>query len=225
MSEYQEHKSDYQVNFNWGETFNMTVKAPVVAKRIFNTLSDALAYANNLEDNAVDGVRLTILNDPNGLNNGVYYIKSIGDGTQETPASLEKVSATGNQWFSGTAVTLNDRNFTYRSIKNGDMYLNNSTLDLFKYDVNSGWQFLTNIRMSQPSTGVMYYYLSRDGVNVPEAPLNEWSTTIPTITRQDMNGQWFLWTKLYYNEEDEVLHPKNSVSLYYSSLDLGTFQV
>ena len=223
MSDYQEHKSDYQVNFNWGETFNMTVKAPVVAKRIFNTLAEATVYANNLEDNAVDGIRLTVLNDPNGLNNGVYYIKSIGDGTAETPADIEKVSSTGNQWFSGTSVTLNDRSFTYSSIKDGDMYLNNTSLDLFKYDENSGWEFLTNIRMSQASTGVMYYYLSRDGVNVPNVPLSAWSTTIPVISENDLIGQWFLWKKIYYNEEDDILHPKNSVSLYYSSLDLGTF--
>ena len=67
----------------------MTGKAPAIAQRIFETLSDAQAYADDVNDSAVAGLQLSVINDEDSSKNGVYFVKSIGDGTN--PAVLELI--------------------------------------------------------------------------------------------------------------------------------------
>ena len=70
-----EKKFDAQVNYGWGLSLNMTGKAPAVAKRIFNTLADAQAYADDVKDSAIEGLVLSVVAD--GDKNGVYFVQSI----------------------------------------------------------------------------------------------------------------------------------------------------
>lgn len=81
---------DAQVNYGWGLTLNMTGKAPAVAKRIFNTLADAQAFANDYNDSAIEGLLLSVVED--GNNNGVYFVKSIKKNSEGDSAVLEKLS-------------------------------------------------------------------------------------------------------------------------------------
>ena len=78
---------DKQINFGWGLTFNMTGKAPAIAKRIFNTLADAEEYANDFNDSAVEGLLLSVVAD-NEQNNGVYFIQSIKHNAEDDNAIL-----------------------------------------------------------------------------------------------------------------------------------------
>lgn len=73
---------DAQVNYGWGLSLNMTGKAPAVAKRIFDTYADALAYANDVNDSAIEGLTLSVVND--GDNNGLYFVQQVA--TKEIPA-------------------------------------------------------------------------------------------------------------------------------------------
>lgn len=75
MADY-EKKFPAQKDYGWGLTFKTTDKAPAIAKRIFNTYSDALAYAQNEADSCIEGLQLSVVND--GDNNGVYFVKAIG---------------------------------------------------------------------------------------------------------------------------------------------------
>lgn len=84
-----EYKTEKQVNYGWGLSLNMTGKAPAIAKRIFETLSDAQAYADDINDSAIAGLQLSVINDPDSSRNGIYFVKSIGDGTNY--AILEQV--------------------------------------------------------------------------------------------------------------------------------------
>ncbi len=61
----------------------MTGKAPAVAKRIWNTYADALAYVNDYKDSAIEGLRLTVIADPDKKKNGVYYIEKAGTSKKE----------------------------------------------------------------------------------------------------------------------------------------------
>ena len=70
-----EKKFDAQVNYGWGLSLNMTGKAPAVAKRIFNTYADALAYANDVNDSAIEGLVLSVVADTNAALNGVYFVQ------------------------------------------------------------------------------------------------------------------------------------------------------
>ena len=58
-----EHKFTNQNNVIWGETFKMSKKVPTIANRIFKTLADAQEYIDDLNDNAIDGIRISIIHD------------------------------------------------------------------------------------------------------------------------------------------------------------------
>lgn len=80
-----------QSNYGWGLTLNMTGKAPAVSKRIFDTLADAQAFANDYNDSAIEGLLLSVVAD--GNNNGVYFVKSIKAAADADAAVLEKLSS------------------------------------------------------------------------------------------------------------------------------------
>ena len=71
-----EKKFDAQVNYGWGLSLNMTGKAPAVAKRIFDTYADALAYANDVNDSAIEGLVLSVVADTAELN-GAYFVQQV----------------------------------------------------------------------------------------------------------------------------------------------------
>lgn len=79
---------DAQVNYGWGLTLNMTGKAPAISKRIFNTYADALAYANDVKDSAIDGLLLSVVADTDD-NNGVYFVQKAATTTES--ANLAKL--------------------------------------------------------------------------------------------------------------------------------------
>lgn len=80
-----------QSNYGWGLTLNMTGKAPAVSKRIFDTLADAQAFANDYNDSAIEGLLLSVVADSD--NNGVYFVKSIKTAVDADAAVLEKLSS------------------------------------------------------------------------------------------------------------------------------------
>jgi len=84
-----EKRFEAQVNYGWGLTLNMTGKAPAVSKRIFDTLADAQAFADDYNDSAVEGLTLSVVND--GNNNGVYFVQSIKTTKQGAAAVLVKL--------------------------------------------------------------------------------------------------------------------------------------
>ena len=225
MAEYQEHKSRSQVNFNWGETFNMSVKAPVIANRVFDTFADAQAYVDDIEANSTEGIRITVLNDPNIDNNGVYYVKSIGDG--ELPGELVRIGGRDCGIYTGNAVTIDDlSSFVLQSLNDKDLYINNETLDVFRWSAfDQSWEYICNLLPGTIDSGICYYKLSRDGVTHPEFSTSTWSTEIPSVNNLaagERDGQWFLWTRLYSAGERT---PKYTASLISSSLNMGTFNL
>jgi hypothetical protein len=82
---------DAQTNYGWGLTFNLTGKAPAISKRIFNTLADAQAYADDFNDSAVEGLLLSVVADANPKNNGAYFVETIKTSAESEPALLKKV--------------------------------------------------------------------------------------------------------------------------------------
>lgn len=66
-----------QVNYGWGLSLNMTGKAPEVAKRIFDTYADALAYVNDVNDSAIEGLALKVVADTDESKNGVYFVSKV----------------------------------------------------------------------------------------------------------------------------------------------------
>lgn len=75
-----------------GFTFLRTGKAPVIAKRIWGTLADATEWINDVGESATPGLVITVVND--GANNGVYFVKSVADGTKN--GELVKLGASSS---------------------------------------------------------------------------------------------------------------------------------
>lgn len=87
-----EYKFPAQVNYGWGLSLNMTGKAPAVAKRIFETYEDALAYVNDANDSAIAGLTLTVMNDTEDKN-GVYFVAKVGSSVGANDGVLEQVGS------------------------------------------------------------------------------------------------------------------------------------
>lgn len=79
-----------QVNTAWGLTIQTTNKVPEVAKRIFKTKNAAEAYVKDINDTAIEGLILTVVED--GANNGAYFVKSIKTSEDENGGELVKLS-------------------------------------------------------------------------------------------------------------------------------------
>lgn len=175
MAEY-EYITDIQRDLNWGETFNMSIKAPITSKRRFLTLGEAQAFVDDTYNSATPGLVLTILSNyvkdvpptyeeghfvcvtdvytnftwesavgksegdtytpgAEGTDNvGVYYIKSVGDGTN--PGELVKISGSGG---SGEIIrkypTLTAADEDIENLSNADLFVVYETEDKGLYYV------------------------------------------------------------------------------------------
>ena len=227
-----EHKSILQSNVGWLETFKMGRKAPAVANRIFDTLADAQAYADDPGDSATEGVRITVLND--GDNNGVYYISSIGNGNGISGV-LVKICRSTCAWFKGNHVDMNHLSFNVPHSEPGDAYLNVNTLDIFVLGADGVWELLGNMNPEIVDRNRCYYIITDNSDTLPTFTVGtgHWRYTIEdakadaeSIGLMD-GGQAYLWTRLYDETGDSShnLYVKHSCSLISSSLNLGVFSI
>lgn len=102
-----EYKTDKQVNYGFGLSFEATGKAPVVAKRIWETLADAQAYVDSATDTAIAGLQLTVINDTDASKNGVYFVKEAAGENGKTAGVLVKLAQGADTSGLQTQVTAN----------------------------------------------------------------------------------------------------------------------
>ena len=146
---------DKQINYGWGKTFNMTGKAPIVSKRIFEKLSDAYDFINDYNDSAIEGLLLSVISD--GNNNGVYRVAKIATKAGEQGSLVKLVDQ------DALDVIVNDFNvfiipdgnqLPEEDIKEGKIYLiqTESSADGNVYTeytyVNDAWEILGEYRAS-----------------------------------------------------------------------------
>lgn len=70
-----EYKTNAQANIPWGESFKMSVKAPLIADRIFKTYSDADSFVHDRKNSAIQGLVLTVIS--NSTAKGLYFVDGI----------------------------------------------------------------------------------------------------------------------------------------------------
>ena len=108
---YNEIITGLQVNTGWNLTFNPTGKFPVIAKRAFPTLADAQAYVDDVNGSATAGIVITVTQDPIEKNNGIYLVKTIGDGTtagELIPAGSGNGSVTADNYTAAKGLATAD---------------------------------------------------------------------------------------------------------------------
>ena len=245
-----DYKSKYQSDVNVLETIRMGRKAPAVANRIFNTINEAQEYADNPNESATVGIRITVLQDwsyvedQNGRsygddgymetrsddsegNSGVYFIKTVGDGNN-TPGELVKICRGTCAWFSGNAVDDDHTTRVIRRAQQGDAYLNTETLDIYVLNEDDEWEKLGNM-VPQADQNRYYYIMSEDCEEHPTFSIDDWYTSREDAVDAASSlfssyGQVYLWTRLYNPDaEVEEEYEKYTCALYYSGLNLGTF--
>lgn len=223
-----EYKSKLQSNLNWGETFKMSRKAPAVANRIFKTKEDAQAYVDDLNDSATEGIRVSVIGDSDSNNNGLYYVKTIGNGTD--PGELVQVGRGSAAWYKGNAVSGDESTRKIVGATPGDCYMNTQTLDIYVLGDDGIWAKQGNMTALKIDKTVPYYKLSVDGTSHPDWDIEEWTagnedgTNIPSNYEDFEAGQVYLWTR-FYDKEGEEYVAKYTVALVYSSLNLGSFEI
>lgn len=70
------YQTEAQSNYGFGLTLNATGKAPLIAKRIWDTLEHLQEYVNDVNDSAIAGLKMSVVED--GDNNGMYWVVSVG---------------------------------------------------------------------------------------------------------------------------------------------------
>lgn len=104
-----EYKTGVQVNYGFGLSFEASGKAPVIAKRIWETLADAQAYVDSATDTAIAGLQLTVINDTDASKNGVYFVKEAAGENGKTVGVLVKLAQGSDTSDLQTQVTANKR--------------------------------------------------------------------------------------------------------------------
>lgn len=95
-----EYKTSAQVNYGFPLSFDAVGKAPVIAKRIWNTYAEALEWVNDDKQFAIVGLQISVINDPDTKKNGVYFVSKIGEGAvdesgNKTGGEIIKVGSGG----------------------------------------------------------------------------------------------------------------------------------
>lgn len=80
--------------FGWGQSFNATGKFPLIAKRVWNTYDDMIAFVSDTSDVCPAGVVLTVINDEDSKKNGAYFVASCPTlENPELPVDVQKIGS------------------------------------------------------------------------------------------------------------------------------------
>lgn len=123
----EQYFAQSQQNVGWGLTLKMSGKAPAVAERIWRTYSDALAYANDFNSSATNGLALSILQDSVVGNKtykaGIYFLKNAAtaEGANDavlvpTGMSEEDLTTLVNSKIKGNVASIDDISFSDNSL-------------------------------------------------------------------------------------------------------------
>ncbi len=175
-----------QSDLNWAQTFRMTLRAPAIANRIFDTLAHAQSYIDDYSDkaSAVPGIVLCVTSDSNVDNNGMWLVLSVKESSSGAAGTMRRVDE--RTVFNVTNLTTDLAKYTtpgiyfFTNTTTGKGYVmfveKNSSNETIQTLMNSsGYQYRTG---SNAETPVWTNYTSRTyltGADV-DAALSDSST-------------------------------------------------
>lgn len=95
----------------WGSSLDLTGKGHPIAKRVWKTKADMMAYISDANDSAVPGIILTVTDDV-PANNGAYLVKTAVGVNGATEASVTKL-ATGDVETIQLTIAEDSQDFAY----------------------------------------------------------------------------------------------------------------
>lgn len=189
----------------WGMTFDATGRLPIIAKRIFPTLTALNEFINDADGTAIAGVTLSVVND--GSNNGVYRIefkntkKLDENGYIDCVDNLQAVRLidVNNQGGITSGIVVEGYevdNGKYIAVKNGNVYTY----------VNENGETIT---YTPKESDILHTYIVLNLTNGDKVYINadELKSTTDTFAnkgevRIDENGNKFI--DIYNNSNNEV---------------------
>ena len=82
-----------QSDLNWAQTFRMTLRAPAIANRIFDTLEHAQAYIDDYSDkaSAVPGILLAVVEDTDADKNGIWEVLTVKESENAANGTMKRI--------------------------------------------------------------------------------------------------------------------------------------
>lgn len=153
-----------QSDLNWAQTFRMTLRAPAIANRIFDTLAHAQAYIDDYSDkaSAVPGIVLCVTSDSNIDNNGMWLVLTVKENSSAAAGTMRRVDE--RTVFNVTNLTTDLAKYTtpgiyfFTNTTTGKGYVmfveknsNNETIQTLMN--SSGYQYRTGSNATPPVWG------------------------------------------------------------------------
>ena len=153
-----------QSDLNWTQTFRMTLRAPAIANRIFDTLEHAQAYIDDYSDkaSAIPGILLAVVEDTDADKNGIWEVLTVKE--SENAAN-------------GTMKRIDDRRVVEaeKFVVPGIYFINNNTTNkgyILFVELNTENQTVIQTLMNQSG----YSYRTGANVIVDDEKVRSWTT-------------------------------------------------
>lgn len=160
-----------QSDLNWAQTFRMTLRAPAIANRIFDTLEHAQAYIDDYSDkaSAVPGILLAVVEDTNDDKNGIWEVLTVKDSKSAPNGTMRRIDERSVVDVNNITTALE------KFVVPGIYFVNNKTTNkgyVLFVELNTENQTVIQTLMNQSG----YSYRTGTNVIVDEKTVRSWTT-------------------------------------------------
>ena len=160
-----------QSDLNWAQTFRMTLRAPAIANRIFDTLEHAQAYINDYSDkaSAVPGILLAVVEDTDADKNGIWEVLTVKDSASSPNGTMKRIDERSVVDVNNITTDLE------KFVTPGIYFINNKTTNkgyILFVELNTENQTVIQTLMDQNG----YSYRTGANVIVDDKTVRSWTT-------------------------------------------------
>ena len=160
-----------QSDLNFAQTLRMTLRAPAVANRIFDTLEHAQAYIDDYSDkaSAVPGILLAVVEDTDADKNGIWEVLTVKDSESAANGTMKRIDERSVVDVNNITTDLE------KFVVPGIYFINNKTTNkgyVLFIELNAENQTVIQTLMDQNG----YSYRTGANVIVDEKTVRSWTT-------------------------------------------------
>ena len=160
-----------QSDLNWAQTFRMTLRAPAIANRIFDTLEHAQAYINDYSEkaSAVPGILLAVVEDTDADKNGIWEVLTVKDSESAANGTMRRIDERSVLDVNNITTALE------KFVVPGIYFINNKTTNkgyILFVELNTENKTVIQTLMDQNG----YSYRTGTNVIVDEKTVRSWTT-------------------------------------------------